>query len=274
MDGPPRHMLDLLTNPETWLALATLTLLEIVLGIDNLVFIAILTDRLPRAERPLAYRLGMAGAMLTRIGLLLGLSWVMHLTDPIFTVLENEISGRDIIVLLGGLFLIGKSAHEIYEKVELGGEEGDENDDGLRKPGQAGLVSIILQITVMDIIFSLDSVITAVGMANDVPVMIAAIMCAVAIMLIFARRVGDLVSRHPSMKLLALSFMLLIGVLLVAEGFDQHISKGYIYAAMGFALFVELLNMRFRKKRVPGTKPVAIAASTDEGEPQRKASGE
>ncbi|MEZ4339960.1 MAG: TerC family protein [Sandaracinaceae bacterium] len=254
-------MMELLTDPEAWIALATLTLLEIVLGIDNLVFIAILTDRLPRAERPLAYRLGLAGAMVTRIGLLLSLSWVMHLTEPLFTVLENEISGRDLIVLFGGLFLIGKSAHEIYEKVEL--TEDDEEEGGARKG--ATLTFIILQIAVMDIIFSLDSVITAVGMAEHVEVMIAAIVVAVALMMLFARAIGDFVNEHPSMKLLALSFMLLIGVLLVAEGFDQHLPKGYVYAAMGFALFVELLNMRLRKSaRLARAEAKAAAAQSND----------
>jgi len=243
-------MIELLTDPEAWVALATLSLLEIVLGIDNLVFIAILTDRLPRAERPLAYRLGLGGAMVTRIGLLLGLSWVMHLTAPLFEVLGNEISGRDIIVLVGGLFLIGKSVHEIYEKVERLEDEDDDPDAGTRGATLAGIVT---QIAIMDIIFSLDSVITAVGMVEQVEVMIAAIVIAVLIMLFFAKAIGDFVNQHPSMKLLALSFMMLIGVLLVAEGFDQHIPKGYVYAAMGFALFVELLNMRFRKRARKGS---------------------
>jgi predicted tellurium resistance membrane protein TerC len=243
-------MLELLTDPEAWIALATLALLEIVLGIDNLVFIAILTDKLPRAQRPLAYRLGLAGAMITRVALLVALSWVMGLTAGLFTVLGNEFSGRDIIVLVGGIFLIGKSVHEIYEKVELSGDD-DENDEEGKPKKRAKMLPIIMQIAVMDIIFSLDSVITAVGMVDDVPVMIAAIIIAVAIMLIFARHVGEFVNKHPSMKLLALSFMMLIGVLLVAEGFGQHMPKGYVYAAMGFALFVELLNMRFRRKQTP-----------------------
>lgn len=252
-------MIELLTNPEAWIALLTLTMLEIVLGIDNLVFIAILTDRLPRAERPLAYRLGLGGAMVTRVGLLLGLSWIMHLTDPIFTVLDNAFSGRDLIVLAGGVFLIGKSAHEIYEKVEIPEDEAAERGG---KHAQAGLVLVVLQIAVMDIIFSLDSVITAVGMVDEVPVMIAAIVIAMAIMLIFARRIGEFVNEHPSMKVLALSFMLLIGVLLVAEGFGQHLPKGYIYAAMGFAFFVELLNMRLRARRrlAPVVAPAPKAA--------------
>ena len=250
-------MLELLTNPEAWIALATLTMLEIVLGIDNLVFIAILTDRLPHAERPLAYRLGLAGALVTRILLLLSLSWVMRLTDPLFTVLGEEISGRDLIVLVGGLFLIGKSAHEIYEKVEV--EDEAERDRGAR--GGAKMLSIILQIAVMDIIFSLDSVITAVGMAEHVEVMVAAIIVAVLVMLVFAQTIGEFVNRHPSMKILALSFMLLIGVLLVAEGFDRHIPKGYIYAAMGFAVFIELLNMRLRKRhKKPAPEPAPPAA--------------
>ncbi|MCB9592729.1 MAG: TerC family protein [Sandaracinaceae bacterium] len=255
-------MLELLTNPETWIALATLTLLEIVLGIDNLVFIAILTDRLPRAERPLAYRLGLGGAMFTRIGLLLSLSWVMRLTDPLFTIFGNAFSGRDLIVLSGGLFLIAKSVHEIYEKVELVEEE---EVEGEARKG-ATMTSIILQITVMDIIFSLDSVVTAVGMVSEVAVMIAAIIVAVIIMIIFARAVGDFVNEHPSMKLLALSFMMLIGVLLVAEGFDQHLPKGYVYAAMGFALFVELLNMRFRKRHREVVAKPADATSEESSE--------
>lgn len=241
-------MLDTFANPEAWAALATLTLLEIVLGIDNLVFIAILTDRLPKKERPFAYRIGLGGAMVTRIGLLLGLSWIMRLTTPLFTIWGNELSGRDLIMLSGGIFLIGKSAHEIYEKVELDQEEEKERA-GSR--GRATLWWIVFQIALMDIIFSLDSVVTAVGMVDEVPVMVIAIVLAVVIMVIFARRIGEFVNDHPSMKVLALSFMLLIGVLLVAEGFDQHLPKGYVYSAMGFAVFVELLNMRLRKRRVP-----------------------
>ncbi|GAB5547289.1 MAG: TerC family protein [Sandaracinaceae bacterium] len=253
-------MIELLTNPEAWVALITLTLLELVLGIDNLVFIAILTDRLPRAERPLAYKLGLGGAMLTRVLLLLALSWVMHLTNTLFTVLDNDISGRDIIVLVGGLFLIGKSAHEIFEKVEMRDDEDDE--DGSK--GRSTLTSIVIQIAIMDIIFSLDSVITAVGMVEEVEIMVTAIVLAVLMMLIFARHIGEFVNEHPSMKILALSFMLLIGVLLVAEGFDQHLPKGYIYAAMGFAVFVELVNMRFRKnKKRKSVKKVVAALSGD-----------
>ncbi len=258
-------MTELLTDPEAWIALATLALLEIVLGIDNLVFIAIVTDRLPRAERPLAYRLGLAGAMITRIGLLLLLSWVRHIESSLFSVFGNDITVRDLIMLVGGIFLIGKSVHEIYEKVELDEDE-EEDVEGFRK-GSATMGWVIAQIAVMDIVFSLDSVITAVGMVEHVPVMVAAIIVAVLVMLIFARSVGEFVNRHPSMRILALSFMLLIGVLLVAEGFGRHMPKGYIYASMGFALFVELLNMRFRKKHVrvvPAEEPVEVAV------PERK----
>jgi predicted tellurium resistance membrane protein TerC len=250
-------MFELVTNPESWVALATLAALEIVLGIDNLVFIAIVTDRLPREERPLAYRLGLAGAMITRILLLLTLTWVMRLDIPLFPLFGEPLTVRDVIVLLGGFFLIGKSAHEIYEKVELAEDE-SVDVEGFAKKGRTQLGWIVAQIAVMDIIFSLDSVITAVGMVRIVPVMVAAIVLAVIVMLIFARRIGDFINRHPSMKVLALSFMLLIGVLLVAEGFGREMPKGYIYAAMGFAVFVELLNMRFRKKQPASVAPVAV----------------
>ena len=236
-------LVQLLSDPETWIALAALTGLEIVLGIDNIVFIAILTARLPQREQALAYRLGLLGAMLTRIALLLALSWLMGLTEPLFTVLGRGLSGRDLILLGGGLFLIAKSAHEIYDKVEHP-EEGEEG-----AAARGGLLLVVLQIMVMDIIFSLDSVITAVGMVSHVPVMVAAIVVAIGVMLVFAKAIGDFVNRHASLKVLALSFLLLIGVLLTAEGLGQHVNKGYIYFAMGFALLVELLNMRLRKKR-------------------------
>jgi predicted tellurium resistance membrane protein TerC len=241
-------MIELITDPDAWLGLVTLTALEIVLGIDNIVFIAILTDRVPKAQQPLAYRLGLGGAMLTRIGLLLTISWVMGLTADLFTVHGNAISGRDLILLVGGVFLIGKSAHEIYTKVEKAEEEEEAYAKGTRRG--PGLMMTVLQIMVMDIIFSLDSVITAVGMVNRIPVMIAAIVIAIGIMLLFAQKVGDFVNRNPSMKILALSFLLLIGVLLTADGFGQHIEKGYIYFAMGFALLVEVLNIRFRRTHV------------------------
>jgi len=239
-----QSMIELFSDPQAWIGLLTLTALEIVLGIDNIVFIAILTARLPEEKQPLAYRLGLAGAMVTRVALLLAINWIMGLTAPLFTVLEHEMSGRDLILLVGGLFLIGKSAHEIYEKVEV------VDEDGVPTGGvEAGMAGVIVQIMIMDIIFSLDSVITAVGMVKDVEIMIIAVVIAILVMLIFAKRIGDFVNAHPSMKILALAFLLLIGVLLTAEGFGKHIEKGYIYFAMGFALLVELANMRFRKKR-------------------------
>lgn len=234
-------MFELIADPNTWLSLLALTGLEIVLGIDNIVFIAIITEDLPEAQRPRAYRLGLVGAMGMRILLLLAISWIMGLTATLFTVLNNDISGRDIILLGGGLFLIAKSAHEIYAKVEL-----HEAVEGTAGAGSFG--SVILQIMMMDVIFSLDSVITAVGMVDEVAVMITAVVISICVMLIFAKSIGDFVNRHPSMKILALSFLLLIGVLLTAEGFGQQINKGYIYFAMAFALIVELLNMRLRKR--------------------------
>jgi predicted tellurium resistance membrane protein TerC len=237
-------MLELLTNPDAWIALLTLTALEIVLGIDNIVFIAILASRLPVEQQSLAYRLGLMGAMLTRIALLLTINWVMHLTEPLFAVMGHDFSGRDLILLGGGLFLIAKSAQEIYEKVE-----GDEQED--IKGWFSGLPGIVGQIMVLDIIFSLDSVITAVGMAEHIEVMVTAVIIAIAVMLVFAKQIGDFINKFPSMKILALSFLLLIGVLLTAEGLGQHINKGYIYFAMAFALMVELLNIRFRSKQEP-----------------------
>jgi len=235
-------MLELLSNPDAWVALFTLTLLEIVLGIDHIVFIAILASRLPVEKQGLAYRLGLLGAMVTRIALLMTINWVMQLTEPLFVVLGHEFSGRDLILLGGGLFLIAKSAQEIYDKVE-----GEHQDD--IKGWFNGLPGIIAQIMVLDIIFSLDSVITAVGMAEDIEVMVTAVIIAIGVMLIFAKQIGDFVNKYPSMKILALSFLLLIGVLLTAEGLGQHINKGYIYFAMAFALMVELINIRFRKKQ-------------------------
>ena len=237
----PLRMLETFATADAWIALLTLTTLEIILGIDNIVFIAILTARLPKDQQRLAYRLGLGGAMITRIALLLAISWVMNLTNVLFTIFGEEISGRDLILLVGGLFLIAKSVHEIYEKVEVHEEEAVEGWSNT-------LGGVIAQIMVLDIVFSLDSVITAVGMVDEVEVMVVALVIAVLIMLAFARPVGDFVNRHPSMKILALSFLMLIGVVLVADGLDQHIPKGYIYFAMSFGLLMELLNMRLRKK--------------------------
>lgn len=236
-------MAEIFTS-ENLVALLTLTALEIVLGIDNIIFISILTAKLKPEERPKARRIGLALAMIMRIGLLLALSWVMKLTNPLFGVAGHEISGRDLILLLGGAFLIAKSTWEIHDKLEGGEEHG--------KGGKAAtFASILVQIILLDMVFSLDSVITAVGMASHIGVMIVAVVISVVVMLVFAGAVSDFVERHPTIKMLALSFLILIGVMLVAEGFGKHVEKGYVYFAMAFSLLVELLNMRFRKKRAP-----------------------
>lgn len=232
---------DAFMTADAWIGLLTLTLLEIILGIDNIVFIAILTAKLPKEQQPLAYRLGLGAAMLSRIALLFAISWVMHLTSTLFTVFGEDISGRDLIMLGGGLFLIGKAVQEIYEKVEGGDEE---EVEGWSK----GLWGVVGQIMIMDVIFSLDSVVTAVGMVDDIEVMVTAVVISVGVMLVFARPVGEFVNEHPSMKILALAFLLLIGVMLVGEGLGRHLDKAFIYFAMGFGLVIELLNMRFRKK--------------------------
>jgi predicted tellurium resistance membrane protein TerC len=231
-------------NPEIWIALVTLTFLEIVLGVDNIIFISILSGRLPPPEQPKARRLGLSLAMLMRIGLLLSLTWVMRLTAPLFTVIGQAISGRDLILIGGGLFLIAKSTHEIHARLE--GAEG-------HGPARvhARFTGVIVQIMLLDIVFSLDSVITAVGMANHVGVMVAAIVLAVGVMMVSAEPIAHFVERHPTVKMLALSFLLLIGVSLVADGLGQHIPKGYIYFAMGYSVFVEMINLRVRAKTAP-----------------------
>jgi predicted tellurium resistance membrane protein TerC len=233
-----------MTTAEGWIALLTLTVLEIVLGIDNIVFISILAGKLKRADRDRARKLGLTLAMLMRIALLLAITWVMRLTTPLFDVFGQEISGRDLILIVGGLFLIGKSTHEIHDKLE-----GEEGHGAARAAASFG--AVIVQIMLLDIVFSLDSVITAVGMAEDVAVMIAAVVIAVGVMLLSSRGISEFVERHPTVKMLALSFLLLIGVSLMAEGFDQHIPKGYIYFAMGFSIFVEMINLRIRAKGAP-----------------------
>jgi len=249
-------VIELVKQPEAWISLATLTLMEVVLGIDNIIFISILVARMPQRQQAKARRLGLSLALFMRLGLLFTLSWIMGLKQPFFTVLGRGISGRDVIMLGGGLFLVAKATHEIYEKLEVEGEDEDagETDEDTNevvavKTRSNKFLWTIAQILVLDIVFSLDSVITAVGMAKDVEIMVVAMVIAVGIMLVFAGRIGDFVNNHPSMKILALSFLLLIGVLLIAEGMGQHVSKGYIYFALGFSLVVELINMRFRKKR-------------------------
>jgi predicted tellurium resistance membrane protein TerC len=231
-------------SAEGWIALATLTILEIVLGIDNIVFISILAGKLRLEDRARARKIGLSLAMFIRIALLWSITWVMRLTTPWFVALGNEISGRDMILLVGGLFLIAKSTHEIHDKLE--GEEGH----GSARVA-ASFVGIIIQILLLDIVFSLDSVITAVGMANDLAVMVLAVIIAVGVMLLSAGAISDFVDRHPTVKMLALSFLLLIGVSLIGEGLDQHIPKGYIYFAMGFSIFVEMINLRVRARAKP-----------------------
>ena len=236
--------MDWLTDPQIWVALATLTFLEIVLGVDNIIFISILSGKLPEAEQPKARRLGLLGAMITRVLLLFSLAWIVRLTQPWFTIIGHEISGRDLILIGGGLFLLGKSTYEIHDKLE--GEEGHASGRVA-----ASFTSVIIQIMLLDIVFSLDSVITAVGMVDEVWVMIAAVMIAVGIMMAAAETISNFVHRHPTVKMLALSFLLLIGLSLLLEGFDHHIPKGYIYFAMGFSVFVEAINLRLRRKSAP-----------------------
>jgi predicted tellurium resistance membrane protein TerC len=236
-------MMELLTA-ENLIALATLTTLEIVLGIDNLVVIAILTAKLAPDQRARARRIGLVAAMAMRIGLLLTLSWMMQLTGELFRVADQGFSGRDLILLVGGLFLIAKATKEIHTKLE-GPEEHPQAEQRIH----ASLTSVIVQIMLFDLVFSIDSVITAIGMARAIWVMVTAIVIAVGTMLVFANPVGDFVERHPSIKMLALSFLMLIGVMLVAEGMGQHINRGYVYFAMGFSLFVEVLNLRSKARQ-------------------------
>ena len=243
-------MIELLANPQTWIAFATLTLLELVLGIDNIIFISILVDKLPKARREMARRLGLFMAMFMRIGLLLVLAWIVGLVAPLFNVFGKDISGRDLILILGGLFLIWKSTTEIHQSME--GEE-----DHAASAVKATFAGVILQIMVIDLVFSLDSIITAVGMVDDVRVMIAAVIASVGLMMVFAGPIGRFVSDHPTIKMLALSFLVVVGVVLVAEGFDTHVPKGYVYFAMAFSLGVEMLNIRMRKR---SAKPVKLHA--------------
>jgi len=236
--------MEWLTNPETWIALATLSALEIVLGVDNIIFISVLASKLPKAQQARARRVGLLGAMVTRILLLFSLAWLARLTAPLFAPFGKPFSGRDLILLGGGLFLLAKATWEIHDNLE-GGEH-----EAAGKP-VASFTSLIAQIMVLDIVFSLDSVITAIGMARQVGVMVAAVVIAVGVMLWASGPIATFVDRHPTIKILALSFLLLIGFSLVAEGFGQHIPKGYIYFAMGFSVFVEMLNLRARTRAEP-----------------------
>jgi predicted tellurium resistance membrane protein TerC len=244
-------MLELLSDPQIWLAFLTLTALELVLGIDNIIFISILVDKLPPHQREAARKIGLFGAMFMRIGLLMILAWIVGLKATLFTVFGQPFSGRDIVLLLGGLFLIWKSVGEIHESME-GAHETQRNIV------HASFVSIIVQIMLIDIVFSLDSIITAVGMVDQVAVMVAAVVTSVGLMMVFARPIGQFVSTHPTIKMLALSFLVAIGVVLIAESFGTHVPKGYIYSAMLFSVTVEMLNLRMRKR---SSRPVDIIAS-------------
>jgi predicted tellurium resistance membrane protein TerC len=234
--------MELLTSPQAWIAFATLTALELVLGIDNVIFISILVDKLPPEKRELARRIGLFMAMFMRIGLLLILSVIVGLVEPLFTVMDQGFSGRDLILILGGLFLLWKSTHEIHGSIE-----GDEETVASSKAHTMG--SVIVQIMLIDLVFSLDSIITAVGMVDEVGIMIAAVVVSVGLMMVFASAIGRFVSAHPTIKMLALAFLVLVGVVLIAEGFGHHVPKGYIYFAMTFSVAVEMLNLKMRKKR-------------------------
>ena len=239
--------MEWLTEPQAWIAFVTLLGLEIVLGIDNVVFISILAGKLPADEQPKARYVGLGLAMLMRIALLFSISWVIRLTAPLFAVFGHEISGRDLILIVGGLFLLAKATREIHQKLE-----GEEGHASVRV--RPSFSSVIIQVLLLDIVFSLDSVITAVGMVDDVSIMISAVVIAVAFMMVFAAPISNFVERHPTFKMLALSFLLLIGFTLIAEGWDRHIPKGYIYAAMAFSVFVETLNLKLRKSTAAPVK--------------------
>jgi predicted tellurium resistance membrane protein TerC len=242
---------ELLTDPQAWIAFATLTALELVLGIDNIIFISILVDRLPPERRELTRRIGLALAMFMRIALLLLLAWIVGLTAPLFTVLGEEISGRDLILIAGGVFLIWKATGEIHDLMEGGEHAAAASVSGT-------FARVLAQIMVIDLVFSLDSIITAVGMVREIPVMVAAVIASVLLMMLFAGPIGRFVSRHPTVKMLALSFLIMIGMALVADGFDFHVPKGYIYFAMAFSVAVEMLNLRMRKKMgLPAVPPRA-----------------
>jgi predicted tellurium resistance membrane protein TerC len=236
--------MEWLTDPQIWIAFLTLTVLELVLGIDNIIFISILSGRLPEAQQPRARYIGLSLALIMRVLLLFSLSWVIGLTQPLVSFFDQQVSGRDLVLLVGGLFLIAKSTHEIHGSLE--GSEGEAS-----KKLYSSFTSVIIQIMLLDIVFSLDSVITAVGMVNNLWIMISAVVVSIVAMMAFAGPIGAFVQRHPTIKMLALAFLLLIGVTLIAEGLHQHISKGYIYFAMAFSVFVEFLNMRLRKKAPP-----------------------
>jgi predicted tellurium resistance membrane protein TerC len=248
--------MDWIADPNAWIALATLIALEVVLGVDNIIFISILCGRLPEAQRNRARTLGLTLALVMRIALLLSIAWIMKLTEPLFTVLGNAISGRDLILIVGGLFLLWKSVHEIHQSLE-----------GAEAEGSAGAAAgrfgaVLVQIALIDLVFSLDSVITAVGLVDEIGIMVVAVLVSVVVMMLFARPIGEFVDRHPTIKMLALSFLVLVGLVLVAEGFDTHIPKGYVYFAMAFSMAVEMLNLRQRARRQ--ARPVKLHKSIED----------
>ncbi len=249
--------MEWLSDPNAWIALATLAALEVVLGIDNIIFLSILVGRLPEHQRARARFLGLSLALVMRVGLLLSIAWVMRLTAPLFAVLGQEISGRDLILIVGGLFLLWKSVHEIHNSLEGPGDAAHG-----AAPAVASFGAIMVQIAILDLVFSLDSVITAVGLVDEVSIMIIAVMFAVFVMMVAARPIGEFVDRHPTVKILALSFLVVVGVMLIAEGFDTHVPKGYVYFAMAFSVAVEMLNIRMRRKLRPA-EPVKLRKSME-----------
>ncbi|HEY9135862.1 MAG TPA: TerC family protein [Pseudomonadales bacterium] len=251
-------MFEWIASPEAWVALATLIALEIVLGIDNIIFISILVSRLPDRQRGKARQIGISLAMGTRLLLLFSLAWVMGLVEPLFTALGNEISGRDIILILGGLFLLAKSTHEIHGSFEI-------QEASKAQVAASGFISILAQIAVLDIVFSLDSVITAVGLAEHLSIMVIAIVSSVGVMLVAAKPIGDFVDANPTIKMLALSFLTLIGFTLIAEGFDIHIPKGYVYFAMAFSFAVEMLNIKMRSRRIKAVETIHLSKKITAG---------
>jgi len=255
-------MFEWIASPEAWVALATLTTLEIVLGIDNIIFISILVSRLPDGQRGKARQIGLSLAMGTRLLLLFSLAWVMGLVEPLFTALGNEISGRDIILVLGGLFLLAKSTHEIHGSFEIQ----DASETSKAQAAASGFISILVQIAVLDIVFSLDSVITAVGLAEHLSIMVIAIIFSVGVMLVAAKPIGDFVDANPTIKMLALSFLILIGFTLIAEGFDVHIPKAYVYFAMAFSFAVEMLNIKMRSRRMKAVETIHLSKKITEGD--------
>jgi predicted tellurium resistance membrane protein TerC len=250
--------MDILLDPNLWIAFAMLTALEIVLGVDNIIFISILVGRLPQSQRDKARRLGLGFAMVSRLALLFSLTWVMGLTEDLFSAFGMGISGRDLVLLFGGLFLLYKASHEIFTAVEAH-EPGDVDAKAVAGAGSAAFWAIIVQIGILDIVFSLDSVITAVGMVDQIGVMVAAVVTSVGVMLVAAKPIGEFVDRHPSVKVLALAFLVMVGMALTAEAFDVHLPKGYIYAAMAFSLAVEMLNLRARAKRIAASATARVA---------------